>query len=659
MMSLIERLRKEVVLAGKPTGDLGWALVKEQYKALRTQVPIIYLLAGAALSGLQFSIEGDLSFGFNPPSALAACALVRLYQWLKTPPAEVTPEYMWRRIRQTTWLTLVLCLAICAWCLASAERNPEPLMAILLFGGLTAIGASFGLSSHPPAARIPLIVVALPLAVAAFFSDDAQFVTAAISLAVVSLLLLRVIGSDNNHLESLVASRAAIELEQSRTSEALGGASRAASTDYLTKLPNRRAFVAHLATRLEVAAEGRGFCLALIDLDKFKLVNDSFGHSAGDDLLQVVAARLASAVSDKACLARLGGDEFAVIFPEADTPLEAQRLGSEVLRTLNGPVDRSDYRFMISACCGLTIINTERAETTSTALKQADIALYHAKTEGAGCLALFNAGMEVPRKRQSALGKALQVPAAFSDIKLAFQPIVDLKSERIVAVEALARWAHKDLGNISPGEFIPVAEQLNLIGSLSEHLLKQAVNAALKWRPEVKLAFNLSAVQLRDKACSRSVLQALEESDFDPRRFQVEVTETAFLADFAVGGRNLEDLRCAGIQVILDDFGAGYSSISYLRKIRFDLIKLDGSLIASAEDTTERRLLLGAVIRFCQTMRIPCIAEHIETEGQLQLLRKLGCDFGQGFLLGQPSPEDEWDHALAGCRSTIGSLANP
>jgi predicted signal transduction protein with EAL and GGDEF domain len=177
-------------------------------------------------------------------------AAVRLYQWMGRAEADLTPFAMWRRIRQTTLLTLVLCLAICGWCLFSAVRDPEPLLSVLLFGGLTAIGASFGLSSYPPAARIPLLVLALPLSIAASLSDEPKFVVAAAGLAVVSLLLLRVVGSNNRHLESLVESRAAVELEHLKTDEALQVASAAASTDYLTKLPNRRAFVASLMSRL-------------------------------------------------------------------------------------------------------------------------------------------------------------------------------------------------------------------------------------------------------------------------------------------------------------------------------------------------------------------------------------------------------------------------
>jgi diguanylate cyclase (GGDEF)-like protein len=521
----------------------------------------------------------------------------------------------------------------------AAIRDPAPLISVLLFGGLTAIGASFGLSSYPPAARIPLLALAFPLSIAASLSDEPRFIVAAASLAVVSLLLLRVVGSNNRHLESLVASRAAIELEHSKTDEALQVASTAASTDYLTKLPNRRAFVASLMSRLAAAEEGAGFCLAVVDLDQFKFVNDSFGHSAGDELLNILAGRLSSAVPEIDLVARLGGDEFAMILSGADNVLEADQLARSILDRLNGPAQLDSCSVMISACCGLTLIDGGHGESTSSVLKRADIALYAAKREGSGRYAIFDPNMETLRRRRAAIGRALQSLTPTQGLELAYQPIVDLQSGRLVALEALARWNHPELGAVSPSEFIPVAEQLNLIGGLSDFLFEQALSDAQDWSPDLKLAFNLSTVQLGDVSCAGTLLSTLDRRGFSAERLQVEVTETAFLRNIGAGAANIERLRSAGVQVVLDDFGAGYSSLSYLRQIQFDLIKLDGSLLASLTHTDPQASLIAAVIRLCQTLGVPCITEHIETEAQLRLLRDLGCDFGQGFYLGKPLPK--------------------
>jgi diguanylate cyclase (GGDEF)-like protein len=632
------RLRIGFGVTDQPKTSFQQVLIREQYRALRAQIPIIYLLVVVAVSGLHFAIEGDLSFGVNAPSAMGLFAAVRLYQWMGRAEADLTPFAMWRRIRQTTWLTLVLCLAICTWCLFSAVRDSGPLLSVLLFGGLTAIGASFGLSSYPPAARIPLLVLAFPLSIAAALSDEPKFVVAAAGLAVVSLLLLRVVGSNNRHLESLVASRAAVELEHLKTDEALQVASTAASTDYLTKLPNRRAFVARLVSRLGEAKNRPGFCLALIDLDQFKFVNDSFGHSAGDELLRVFASRLASAVPEIEQVARLGGDEFAIILSGVADVLQANRVARLIIERLNGPAKLDTCSVMVSACCGLTLLESGHGETTSSALKRADIALYAAKTEGPGRYAVFDPKMELPRTRRAAIGRALQSLTPIQGLDLNYQPIVHLQNGQIVALEALARWTHPELGTISPIEFIPAAEQLNLIGRLADYLFEQALTDALDWSADLKLAFNLSAVQLGDIACAGTLLGTLQRRGFDAERLQVEVTETAFLQNIRAGAANINELRSAGVQVVLDDFGAGYSSLSYLRQIQFDLIKLDGSLLASLDCDAPQHSLIAAVIRLCQTVEVPCIAEHIETEAQLRTLRDLGCDFGQGFFLGRPTP---------------------
>jgi diguanylate cyclase (GGDEF)-like protein len=634
----IEVLRRDYFQPDEPETAIECALVRERYLALRPQIPIIYLLAVIALCGLQFAIEEKLVLGLNPPSILAGCAIVRLAQWLRRPTDEVTVNSMWRRMRQTTWLTLLVCVLICIWCLYSAQRAPQDIISVLLLGGLTAIGATFGLSSHPAAARIPLIVLALPLAAGALLSTNVQFVAAAISLAVVALLLLRVLEINNEHLEGLITSKDIIAHEQNRTGIALKDASDAATTDFLTELANRRAFMASLTAKLEGARSGCGFALALIDLDRFKLINDSFGHTTGDELLRIVARRLMEAAPDRAHVARLGGDEFAVLLPDINEVAATRLAGDRIVSLLNGPAAFNDSQFTISGCCGLTIVQTAHSETTSSVLAQADIALYHAKRNGSGQLAMFEPQMDAPRKRRAQIGRALQAPATFSGIDLAFQPIVNLRSGRVLAYEALARWTHHELGNIEPADFIPVAEQLNLIGALSGNLLKKAACEAVRWPEPIKLSFNLSAVQLCSASSAQTIITETRRAGLDPERLQVEVTETALLGDFGKARENLHALKAEGVTIVLDDFGAGYSSISYLKEIQFDLIKLDGSLIASSNDTVERQRLLGAVIGLCNGMQVPCVAEHIEEKEQARMLLELGCELGQGYWLQKPMP---------------------
>ncbi len=638
-MKALEVIRRDYLKAKEPTTTIESALVRERYLTLQRQIPIIYLLAVVAVCGLQFTIEGYLAVGLNPPTVLAGCAVFRLFQWLRRPAGELSINAMWRRLQQTTWLTLVICFSICLWCLYSAQRDTGSLISILLFAGLTALGAAFGLSSHPSAARIPLVVVALPLSAAALLSSDLQFVAAAVSLAVVALLLLRLVEINSRNFDGLITSRVIINREQKRTELALSAASTAATTDFLTSLPNRRAFVAALATKLDEARAKpkSGFALALVDLDRFKFTNDSFGHSTGDQMLRTVAARLTQAVPEKVLVARLGGDEFAIILPDLNELDAAKLAGDRVMALLNGPVEIDGSQFIISACCGLTLVSFENPQTSSSVLAHADIALYHAKTSGSGQLAVFKPEMEAPRKRRAQIERALQLPSAFANIDLVFQPIVELRTGRVSAHEALARWTEPQLGSIEPADFIPVAEQLNLIRPLSGHLFEKALFEAIHWPEPIKLSFNLSAIELCSTSSAQLILKAMRDSGFDPTRLQVEVTETALLGDFATARKNLHALKLAGVLIILDDFGAGYASISYLKEIQFDLIKLDGSLIASSRDTLERQRLLAALLGFCRAMQIPCVAEHVESEEQFEMLLGLGCEFGQGYWLAKPT----------------------
>jgi EAL domain-containing protein (putative c-di-GMP-specific phosphodiesterase class I) len=232
--------------------------------------------------------------------------------------------------------------------------------------------------------------------------------------------------------------------------------------------------------------------------------------------------------------------------------------------------------------------------------------------------------------------QALREPAIDRDIEVVFQPIFKLDSLELHAFEALARWRHPEMGWISPAEFIPITEKLCELESISDALFRRALEGALAWPDSIKLSFNLSAVQLCSPGTARRTLSVLDEWNFDPCRLQIEVTETALLQDLDVARDNLSALRGHGISIVLDDFGAGYSSIAYLRQMEFEAIKLDGSLVTAATDHHGGLALLRGVILLCNSIGLPCVAEHIETEKQLAELRRLGCQFGQGFLLSRP-----------------------
>lgn len=623
--------------AGEIETSSGRAIVEERYAALRHQIPIIYLLAVVNLAGLELATGGRLSPGLNFPTFLTVCAVVRIAQWFRAR-SDVSHETMLLRLRQTCWVAAALSLAVTAWCINLAAGEPALRLPVTLFGGFTAIGAAYGLSFLPSAARIPLLVLALPLTVKGLLSNDVEYMGAALSLAVVTLLILRLLSIHGSHFADLVKSRSTIALQQELAESARQKAIAAAMTDFLTGLPNRRAFVGAIETEIEKHhRHGGGFAVAVLDLDRFKSVNDTFGHGTGDELLKKVAARLSRSAGDEALVARLGGDEFGLLFPKIATPEGATAAGLRILAEVNRPATANGRQFAVSVCCGFGLSNGERTANPSRILADADLALYQAKGEAPGRVAVFELPMEAPHRRRAQIERALQLPSFREKVRLVYQPILNLRTGALIANEALARWHDDELGDVSPAEFVPIAEQLHVIGRLSDQLLSEALAEAVQWPASVHLSFNLSAVQLCSEGSAEAILVALREAQLPPHRFQTEVTETALLADFSRARANLAILRDAGVTIVLDDFGAGYASIGYLREMYFDQIKLDGALVTAAQSSSDGERLLGAVIGLCLALGVSPVAEHIENEQQLKLLLRLGCTAGQGHWLQAPA----------------------
>ena len=406
-------------------------------------------------------------------------------------------------------------------------------------------------------------------------------------------------------------------------------------------MPNRRAFVAALEAQTDRRAKNGAFAVAILDLDRFKVVNDTFGHAAGDQLLKEVAGRLVRAVGSRGIVARLGGDEFGVLWPDVRRAQDALAIGAEILRDVNRPVMIAGLQLGISACCGFGIARSKLAHTPSRLMADADLALYQAKQARSGGVAVFELCMEAPRRRRVQIERALLAPGIEDKLSVCFQPIVELKSGRIIAHEALARWTDEKMGPISPSEFVPIAEQLNVIETVNYHLMTKAFAHAQQWPEHIRLSFNLSAVQLHSSASAKEILNALKIAALNPSRLQVEVTETALLADFQHARTNLNELRKAGVMIVLDDFGAGFASIGYLRELRFDQIKLDGALVTAALDSVDGQRLLRAVISLCDILGVASVAEHVESRELLKLVQELGCSAGQGFWLLPPLSADE------------------
>jgi diguanylate cyclase (GGDEF)-like protein len=414
-----------------------------------------------------------------------------------------------------------------------------------------------------------------------------------------------------------------------------------AMNDQLTGLANRRNFE-EFGQRVifeRPASERRA--VFLVDLDQFKPVNDVYGHAAGDKVLIDYARRIEGHFPG-GIVARFGGDEFALITPPLKDDGEALHFARFCLAGVSEPFRYGTANLNLGASVGVAMIGDD-ADTIAEALRRADIALYKAKRAGRQQIAFFEETLETMIRERSWMENELRMALKRGDIVPHFQPIVDLSTREVIAYEALARWNHAERGQISPADFIPIAEECGLISELGEAILLKAATIALLWPSEIMLAVNLSPVQLRDKALGRKVLDIIAATGFPASRLEVEVTENALISDLETARETIRALRGAGVSVALDDFGTGHSTLNHLRVCRFDKIKIDHTFVRSLSDNHDSRMLVDAILTLSRNFGMRCTAEGIEKLSDVELLSSWGCTHGQGYLFGRPAEKTTFD----------------
>jgi diguanylate cyclase (GGDEF)-like protein len=417
---------------------------------------------------------------------------------------------------------------------------------------------------------------------------------------------------------------------------------RLALYDSLTGLANRRYLKMQLDGAIARAQRDGtgGFAVLMIDLDGFKPVNDRYGHGSGDQVLIEVARRLGQRVRKSETVARLGGDEFVVVIEQlddADTPLRAaQRLIAAISETIALP----EMVAQVGASAGIAVYPTD-GDDVDALLRRADVALYRAKAAGRGQCRYFQESMDKEVHDRAQLETDLRRAIAEGQIVPYFQPLVDLKTQRLTGLEVLSRWNHPERGLVSPAAFIPVAEDTGQIHALTLSVLRQALVAARDWDPTLTIALNVAPQQLKDKALGDTLEAVLRELEFPPQRLEIEITENALIGDLALARSVLQDLKARGMRVALDDFGTGYSSLSHLSELPFDKIKIDRSFVQSMTERPHSASIVNAVIALGHSLQLATTAEGIETEAHAQALRRLGCGSGQGFLYAKPLPAHE------------------
>ena len=411
----------------------------------------------------------------------------------------------------------------------------------------------------------------------------------------------------------------------------------AAHHDVLTGLANRMQFGEQLGEALKRVGRGEHFAVLYIDLDNFKFVNDTLGHSSGDEFLKAIAGRLKICVRSVDTLARLGGDEFGIIQAAVERPSEAGHLAVRIQEALREPVEIAGHRFIVEASIGIAISPSDGAEAEHL-LKNADLAMYQAKANGHGTYCFFEREMDTRVKARSVLEFELRQGIMCGQFELYYQPIVNLHDGIIIGCEALLRWHHPERGLISPTEFIPIAEETGLINQLGEWALRTACTEAMTWPEDIRIAVNVSPLQFKNQALVLTVISALAASGLPSRRLDLEITETAILHDEGATLGKISQLRDLGVHISLDDFGTGYSSLSYLHRIPFDKIKIDKSFIENIAGDDNSFAIVQAVITVANARNVIVVAEGVETEQQREMLRKLGCSEIQGYLFSRPVP---------------------
>ncbi len=422
--------------------------------------------------------------------------------------------------------------------------------------------------------------------------------------------------------------------------------------DSLTGLPNRAMFTQHLERALARARRGRSRVTVLfLDLDRFKMVNDSLGHTAGDDLLIAVGQRLRGCLRATDVAARLGGDEFAVLAEDSAVESDADAVAERILDTLREPVVVNGHELSVTASVGVAVSSADDSDAQAL-LRNADLAMYRAKVDGLGRYLVFEQQMHTVLSQRVELESKLRRAIAADEFVVHYQPIVSLAGGDLIGLEALVRWARGEEVLMSPAEFIPVAEEMGLIVPIGRWVLRESMQQVRRWQDRhpglqrLGLSVNISARQLRQPELVDDIVDALQATRFDPSCLTLEITETALLRDTSRALGILDDLRSLGIRLALDDFGTGYSSLSYLREFPIDAIKIDKSFVQGIARGSEEAAVARAIIELGRTLDIDTVAEGIEGSEQLDELRALRCDYGQGYHFSRPLPASELEPLL-------------
>jgi len=629
-------------------------LTRAQFDAFSKQVPLLYFILISntiAVAYTYVNVAPDW-LTMIVPSVLSALAALRTFWWLRQRHLVRSDADILRNLRATNWMTLPIGAGFTIWSFALYPYgDPFAKSQVAFYMAVTVIGCIFSLMHLRSAALIVTLIVDVPYVLFFWATGEPTLKAIAVNNLLVSGAMVTVLFIYYRDFADLVANRKSLLVQQAATQALSDENFRLANLDSLTELPNRRRFFAELSSAFS-DAERRHVRVAvgIIDLDGFKPINDNYGHSVGDRVLIEAGRRIREVCEgfgpQRVEFARLGGDEFGLVVCGDPEDADLMRLGQRIGEQVKLPYQLDTAHTGLSCSIGFALY-PDSATTSETLYECADYSLYHAKRQKRGRTVIFSGELEAEIRSRGVIENLLRTSDFGAEMELAFQPIVDAMSEHTAGFETLARWRSPRLGWVSPADFIPAAERIGLIRPLTQVLLARALATARNWPDDIRLSFNLSAHDVCAAEGILPLISIIEKSGLPPHRIDFEITETAVTFDFARAQQSIATLKAMGCGISLDDFGTGYSSLSHVHRLPLDKLKIDRSFVADINDNPVSHKIIKSLTGLCDDMEIACVVEGVETRAQLDTLRRLGCDFIQGYYFAKPMPGSAIDEYLA------------
>ncbi|WP_036283101.1 bifunctional diguanylate cyclase/phosphodiesterase [Methylocystis sp. ATCC 49242] len=619
-------------------------LVRAQYAAFSKQIPLLYFILITNSLAICYAFHGVAPnyLSLYLPGALCLFCAARFVFWISHDAECVGDERALRLLQQANRLAIVLSFLFTAWALSLYHYGDAYARGqVAFYIAITVIGCIFCLMHVRSAALLVALVVNVPFILYFLLEDQANLRAMAVNIALVTVAMLAVLFAYYRDFSNLVESRKSLMHKQDETQRLSDENLRLANLDSLTELANRRNFFGALDEAFTAAKlSRRRLAIGVVDLDGFKPVNDTHGHLVGDRLLVEAARRMELCCEGVARLYRLGGDEFALIVAGDPSDRAIIDFGRRLIAVIRAPFYLGELDVRIGSSVGFAVF-PDSADTPPRLYERADYALYYAKRHKRGEAILFSQEHEEQIRKYGVIELALNSADLESELSMVFQPIVDARTGRTLALEALARWTSPSLGEVSPANFIPVAERSGFIRRLTKVLLRKALAAANDWPEQVRLSFNLSAHDISAADGVLQIIDIIHRSGVDPRRIDFEITETTIAHDFDQACETIRALKALGVGISLDDFGAGYSSLSHVRNLPLDKIKIDRSFVVDITTNEISYNVVKALQSLSADIGVTCVAEGVERPEQVLALASIGCNIAQGYYFSRPIAEPE------------------